>query len=457
MQTDRLIWNKLIEAGMTPQGAAGLLGNIYAESGIIANRVETLCLKRLREAGQNYTDESYTAGVDNGSITRDRFLHPLGDNRVYGYGLCQWTSPGRKAGLYDLCKKRGVSIGDPEAQVEWLIEELKTSYKSVWETLTSTDAVLLASNAVLLKFEVPADTGSSVRQLRYDYSMKYYNSLREKEETGVHYISNCGHDENNKYSGGAAGDQTGGEWAIIPWYSRPWNCVLRHPDATVRQYHADMASAAAKNDRIGYDQYQRDSFGVQLKAAGDDPAKITVACETDCSKGIIDITKAIGRKTGRKELQNIQATYTGNMRSAYRAAGYEVLTDSKYLTGYQYLLPGDILLNDEHHVATNLSTGSKASAASTVPSASGKTVLMGECTIPAHWFLKGAEHPEIKSIQRLLNAKGYKGKDKKKLTVDGILGDNTAYAIEQFQRKSGYPEGTNWGTVASKTWQLLLN
>ena len=28
MQTDRLIWNKLIEAGMTPQGAAGLLGYI---------------------------------------------------------------------------------------------------------------------------------------------------------------------------------------------------------------------------------------------------------------------------------------------------------------------------------------------------------------------------------------------------------------------------------------------
>lgn len=46
-------------------------------------------------------------------------------------------------------------------------------------------------------------------------------------------ISNSGHDEHGRYSGGAAGDQTGGEWARINWYSRPWNIVLRHPDPAV--------------------------------------------------------------------------------------------------------------------------------------------------------------------------------------------------------------------------------
>ena len=47
-------------------------------------------------------------------------------------------------------------------------------------------------------------------------------------------ISNCGHDENNRYSGGKAGDQTGTEWRVINWYNRPWKCVLRHPDAATR-------------------------------------------------------------------------------------------------------------------------------------------------------------------------------------------------------------------------------
>jgi len=276
----------------------------------------------------------------------------------------------------------------------------------------------------------------------------------EVQKVAVHYISNCGGDENGRISGGKAGDQTGKEWCLRAWYNRPWSCVLRHPDATVRQYHADMAEAAAKNDLIGYDQGQRDTFGVQLKAAGDDPAKIKVACEADCSKGIIDITKAIGRKTGRKELQNIQATYTGNMRAAYKAAGYQVLTASKYLTSPDYLLPGDILLNDSHHTATNITKGSKVDGGS--EPAPAVNPICGTCTITLNQFLVGAQHNQVKAIQRILNDLGYKGKNGKKLDVDGDLGENTSYAIASFQKAKGL-NASNPGTVAAKTWNLLLN
>lgn len=62
-------------------------------------------------------------------------------------------------------------------------------------------------------------------------------------------ISNCGHDENGRYSGGKAGDQTGTEWQVINWYSRPWKCVLRHPNAKVRAMIASMAKAAAVNNK----------------------------------------------------------------------------------------------------------------------------------------------------------------------------------------------------------------
>ena len=44
--TMRTVWAYLIKY-MTPEGAAGVMGNLYAESGIIPNRVEILCLKRL--------------------------------------------------------------------------------------------------------------------------------------------------------------------------------------------------------------------------------------------------------------------------------------------------------------------------------------------------------------------------------------------------------------------------
>lgn len=184
-----------------------------------------------------------------------------------------------------------------------------------------------------------------------DYS-KYYNS------TSIHYISNSGSDENGKYHGGAAGDQTGGEWSLRPWYSRPWSCVLRYEkDIRVGQKLAELGCAAALNDKIGYDQYQRDTYWNQLKSSGYDPSRITVACESDCSAGVIANTRAVGNLLGIPALANVNASYTGNMRSGFKAAGFTVLTDAKYTNGCSYLLPGDILLYDAAHTATNITIG----------------------------------------------------------------------------------------------------
>ena len=178
-------------------------------------------------------------------------------------------------------------------------------------------------------------------------------------------LSNSGHDEKGKYSGGTAGDQTGTEWNIIAWYNRPWKCVLRHPNAAVREQIAVNGEKAAKNNKIGYDQNQRGTYWTQLAAAGYDPAKITAACESDCSAGVLANVKAAGYTLGIDALKKInQNGYTGSMRQQLKDAGFEVLTDSKYLTSDAYLLRGDILLNDGHHTATNLTNGTKAAAGS---------------------------------------------------------------------------------------------
>ena len=274
----------------------------------------------------------------------------------------------------------------------------------------------------------------------------------------AHYISNSGGDERGKAYGGAAGDQTGNEWTIRTWYNRPWSCVLRYPDLKVGKLLAELGEKAAKNDKIGYDQWQRDTYWTQLQKVGYDPAKITVACEADCSAGVIANTKAVGYLLGIEKLQKIGATYTGNMRSCYRTAGFQVLTDSKYLSSPDYLLPGDILLNDEHHTATNLTQGAKVSTAtaSSTPAKAETASLIGSCSVTMKTFLVGAKDPQIKAIQRILNSLGYKGKDGKALAVDGHLGENTAHAITAFQKAEGMT-GINFGTVAGKTWGLLLN
>lgn len=181
--TTEQVWGYLLKSGLTAAGAAGLMGNLKAESGIIPNRLEILCIKRYKERiGKTYSDESYTAAVDNGLISRSEFLSPMG--KQYGYGMAQWTSPNRKAGLYDLAQSKGTSIGNLNTQLEYLVHELKTNYKPVYSVLISTNSVQAASDAVLTHFEQPANA-QAMRQERANYGYQYYNRFASKGDGSV--------------------------------------------------------------------------------------------------------------------------------------------------------------------------------------------------------------------------------------------------------------------------------
>ena len=214
-------------------------------------------------------------------------------------------------------------------------------------------------------------------------------------------ISNSGSDERGKISGGQAGDQTGGEWRIRDWYNRPWNCVLRHPDASVRAKLAELSVKAALNDAIGYDQNTRGTYWAQLQAVGYDPSAIKTPCNADCSAGVIANTKATGYLLGMSALQSISATYTGNMRQIYQAAGFTVLTDYKYLSGWQYLENGDILLNDVHHVCVYVGPGTGTLPAASTASGSGSTGAADET-----WLSSGDwKHVQAATLTKESDAK----------------------------------------------------
>lgn len=174
-------------------------------------------------------------------------------------------------------------------------------------------------------------------------------------------ISNCGKDENGRYAGGKAGDQTGEEYSVRSWYDRPWSCVLRYPRADVRKKLAEIARAAAENDNIGYDQNERLTYYERLKAVGWEPSKIKVKCESDCSASTAANIIATGHLMDVSELKKISPSLTTHvMRNELMKAGFQVLTDPKYTKSEDYLRRGDILLCDGHHVAINLDRGKKA-------------------------------------------------------------------------------------------------
>ncbi|MCR5119545.1 MAG: hypothetical protein K6B44_08005 [Lachnospiraceae bacterium] len=160
---DRIIWNSLYAlCGNNAYGAAGLMGNLFAESALRENNLQNSCEARL---GMN--DAAYTAAVDNGSYTN--FVHDSA-----GYGLAQWTYWTRKQGLYNHAKSTGRSIGNLNMQLEFLGSELTNSYRGVLNGLRSAGSVEDASYIVLTQFEKPKNQGPSVQALRAQYSKTFY-------------------------------------------------------------------------------------------------------------------------------------------------------------------------------------------------------------------------------------------------------------------------------------------
>lgn len=172
--------------GLTPEGACGLMGNQFPESmGFLANKLELLCMKRYKEKGKIYTDISYTQAVDSGKISRAEFLSPMGKH--YGYGLSQWTTSDRKAGLYDRAKKKGVSIADEDLQIEYVLWELKNRFPKVLQKLKTTKSVQEASDYVLQYYEQP-NGWQSMKKTRASYGQTYYKKLAGKEKTVTNVV-----------------------------------------------------------------------------------------------------------------------------------------------------------------------------------------------------------------------------------------------------------------------------
>ena len=178
MNTEERIWSFLKAQGLTDAGAAGLMGNLYAESGLRPNN-----LQNSYEGKLGMADAEYTERVDSGSYTN--FAHDCA-----GYGLAQWTYHTRKANLHKFAKDAGKSIGDLEMQLGFLMQELSTSYKTVLATLKTATSVRAASDAVLLQFERPADQSEAVKANRAGYGQKYFDKYAQKGSVNTMGFSN---------------------------------------------------------------------------------------------------------------------------------------------------------------------------------------------------------------------------------------------------------------------------
>ena len=153
----------LLKQGLTVEGTYGLMANLYTESGFRSNNAQNSYMTKM-----GITDEIYTSRVDSGEY-KDFVIDKV------GYGLAQWTSSGRKQALYNYSKSNNVSISNETMQLNFLLKELSTSYKSTLNVLKTSHSIRDCAKYVMTKFERPADQSQAARNKRAGFSKSFYD------------------------------------------------------------------------------------------------------------------------------------------------------------------------------------------------------------------------------------------------------------------------------------------
>lgn len=168
-QEARYIWTTLRQFFGSDIAAAAVMGNFHAES-----RLRSTNLQNTYESTLGYTDETYTAAVDDGTYTD--FVHDGA-----GYGLAQWTYWKRKEKLLDIARQRGSSIGDLETQL--IMVRLELAGSSTYTAVKQANSIREASDIIAREYEKPADQSEAALARRAGYAMSYFSLFGTETST----------------------------------------------------------------------------------------------------------------------------------------------------------------------------------------------------------------------------------------------------------------------------------
>ena len=428
---DAKIWNYLKSKGLNDYAISGIIGNMFAESGLSPTNMQDSFEKKL-----GYNDATYTAAVDNS--TYKNFIKD-----GCGFGLTQTTFWSRKENLYNLAKSRGVSIGDLEMQLDFFWKELTEDFKSVYQLLQSVKSVKEASDLMLTKFEMPGDMSDSMKNLRETYSQKYFDTYA------------------NKGSGNVATSNTNAINALIA-------IAKNEVDYLEKASNANLDDKYANAGYNNYTKYWRDvlpEWNGQywcavfvswcfMQAFGKETAEKLlkhwpyVYCPTMADLFILNANPKVGDivifyRNGEFKHTGIVITVNGDYFETIEgnaSAGSSITPNGGGVVQKSYYnsqLPGTKFCTPDYSIVTKVnSTSSSNSSSSSSYSATNTTSLL----------CKGSKGSSVKDLQEKLNKLGYN------LVVDGEFGDKTENAVLDFQSKSNIEVD---GIVGSTTLSFL--
>lgn len=242
-------------------------------------------------------------------------------------------------------------------------------------------------------------------------------------------------DENGNLKNGKTGDQTRKEVSTQAYYThkKGWY-VLRAKSVAHANALATAMKQACDNNKIGYDQNERNGVITQLKKYGS-LDKIATATECDCSSLV---RTCIIQATG-KDVGNIT---TANEASVLEASG--LFEAKKSVNGEGMLYNGDILVTKtKGHTVIVVSGRARSTVATSNTSTATKSYLS-----------KGDKGNDVKTMQTMLIACGYSCGS---YGADGDFGSDSDKALRKFQGDYGLTVDGKYGSKSKAKLESVYN
>ena len=213
-------WYLKKKMGLSDAGAAGVIANMEDESGVDPGVVSGF----VKQA-HGYTDESFTKGVNDGTISKDTFvnadLDPNPNLDSYGYGLVQWYAKDRKKALYERTVEKKIPINDLVGQLDFLnyetTQERVGRYAEMMNILKTTNDPAKAASIFNEVFEVSGVAPVS----RQNKAKKIYEELKGTDGTaitGSTYSGVSGSSSSSSSSGSTSSSSTPGIFNMLRSY-----------------------------------------------------------------------------------------------------------------------------------------------------------------------------------------------------------------------------------------------
>ena len=398
---EKQIWDFLKAEGFNDYGAAGLMGNLDAESSLRPNNLQDTHSIRF-----GLTDAQYTAAVDNGTYTN--FVHDEA-----GYGLAQWTYWSRKQNLLNYAKSKNKSIGDLEMQLSFLCKELRENYtNSVYNVLKTATSVQEASDAVLMKFESPYDA-ASYKSKRASMGQVYYN----------------------RYAGSTAKKEV---YSMIEFPKGSTAKIA--PNFQYKEFDCQgkgcCSTTIIDEKLVAYVQQIRDHFG----------KPVTITSPYRCE---VHNTKVGGATVSSREVakyaESIGILGIGLYETS--ADGYFTHIDTRTSKAFWYGQSEQPRTTFGGTPSTSAPTSTNTSSSNTSNTSSTYHKATSKYSVQLLYLQLGDRGRDVQVLQELLKIRGYN------VETSGEFDEATKTAVKDFQKKTGQSQD---GVVGAKTMEKLL-